>query len=223
MPPKVAKLGPLSGYNKQRRCRDLRLPAGPRRSMALRQPHIAKRGFQSFTNGPAIAKPDFIHSCKPVRSHSVSASVDDEHSDARKGQDRLSTPFFNKLRGHHRETGKRQCAGVCEDAPKRNERLSGAALSHCRSTFGLLPTLDDAHDRHGLGRKRTPLQLLQRWPDGIVRTMQGRKTSKYMLAQRRTVHTEVIRNRCECSHSPTPSEEKGPRDGARYVLSDVAH
>ena len=107
MPPKVAELGPLSGYDEQRRRRDLRLPARPRRSMALRQPHVAQRGFQAFTNDSAVAKPDFIHARESIRCHSVPASVDDEHSDARKRQDRLSAPFLDKLRRHHRETGER--------------------------------------------------------------------------------------------------------------------
>src|SRR5438132_3529499 len=87
-----------------------------------------------------------------------------------------------------------------------------------RSTSGLLPTLDDAHDRQGLGRKRTPLQLLQRWPDRIVRTMQGRKTSKYMLAQRRTVHTEVIRDRCGCSHKSNSFRRKRPKGRGKHVF-----
>ena len=182
--------------------------------MALCQPHVAQPGLQALTNDSTVAKPNFINASESVRCHTVPASIDDEYSDTRKRQDRLSAPFLDKLRRHHRKTSERPRASVCEDAAKRNERLSGSTLRDRCSTSGFLPTLDDAHDGHRLGGKRMPLQLLQCRPDGIVWTVQGRKPGKHKLAQRRTICAEVIRNGCQCSHGfQAPFQGIGVSDG----------
>ena len=96
--------------------------------MVFHQPHIAERRLQAFTNDPGASKPDFIHAREAIRRQTVPASVDDEHSDARYRQDRLSTPFFDKLRRHHREASEPPSGGVCEDAAKGDQRLSCSTL-----------------------------------------------------------------------------------------------
>ena len=168
--------------------------------MAFRQSNVAQRGLQSFANDPAVAKPDFVHTCVPVRTQTIPASVDDEHADARKREDRLSAPFLDKLRRRHCETSERSCPGVCEDAAKRDERLSGSALRNGSGAPSLLPKFHDPHDRHRLRRERTPLQLLQCRPDRIVRTMKRRKPGQHQFSQRRTVQTQVIVDGCGCGH-----------------------
>src|SRR5947209_9344695 len=101
--------------------------------MLLRQPHVAQRGFQAFPSDSAVAKPHFIHAREAIRRQPVPASVDDKHSDARKGHDRLSAPFFDELRRHHREAGEWSSVSVYEDAAKRDECLSSSALRYgCR-------------------------------------------------------------------------------------------
>jgi hypothetical protein len=143
--------------------------------MPLRQPHVTQRGFQSFSNNSAVAEPDLIHACESIRRHSVPASVDDKDSDARKSRHRFPTPLFDKLWWHHRKTGERARAGMCEHASKRDERFSGPAFRNGRSASRLQPTLHDPHDGHGLRWKGTPLQLRESWPARVAGAMQRRK------------------------------------------------
>jgi hypothetical protein len=139
--------------------------------MTIGQPHIAQSRLQTFTNDPAVPKPDLIDASESVRSETVAASVDDEHSDTWQCQDGLPTPFFDKLRRDHREACERPSIGVRERATKRDKRLTGTALRHGRSASSLLPAFHDAHYGHGLCGKRTPLHLLQCRANRIMRMM----------------------------------------------------
>jgi hypothetical protein len=67
MTPKVTELGSLAGYDEQRGCCHLRLPAGSRRSMVFRQPDVAQGGFQTLTQDPAFPQPNLIHTREPIR------------------------------------------------------------------------------------------------------------------------------------------------------------
>src|SRR3989442_4334770 len=102
------------------------------------------------------------------------------------------------------------------------EVLSGPTFRDCCSTSGFLPTLDDAHDGHRLGRKRMPLQLLQCRPDRIVWTVQGRKPGKHKLAQRRTIRAAICGDISYVIHILKPLEQSACKTlAARGRRADV--
>ena len=198
--PEVSEFPSVAGDNEDRRGRYLRDPSSLRRSVALREPHLAQCRLETLADNPAVAEADFVHACEAIRRQSVPTTVDDEHANSGKREDRLAAPLVHKLRRRHREAGERSAVGMREDASQRDKRLARSALCNNRRTPGLLPTLNDTHHGHCLGGEGPSLQLLQFRPYRSVRSMKRRKTRKHAFSERLAVDAEIVLDCCGCRH-----------------------
>ena len=91
-------------------------PPGSRRSMSLRQAHVAQGGLQTLANDATVAKPNLIDASKTIRANTVPNTIDHEDANAGQRQKALASPLLNALRRYHCQRSERTSVGVREDA-----------------------------------------------------------------------------------------------------------
>ena len=127
------------------------------------QTKIAQRCFQAFTVDPSLTESNLVDAGVAIRCHAVSHTVDDEHANARDGQEAFPRPFHDQLGRHHRDHGEASSLRCRENARERNQSLASAALCDGGDSPAVLPFLQNAHHSQLLTGEGLALQLSQEW------------------------------------------------------------